>query len=87
MVANVNGWDREENRERTREGGAALFPQFRSFPVEAARTQNCQEGSYVSFPCFFLLEPLWFPEYSTTRWSCMNGYKEKNSTVALEINT
>ena len=87
MIANVNGWDGEDTRKRTQEAGAVLFPQFRSFLGEAARTQSCQGESYVFFPCFFLLDPLWFPEYPTTSWNCMNGYKEKNSTVALEINT
>ena len=57
MIANVNGWDGEENRERTQEGGTALFPQFGSFLMEAARTQVARRD-LMSFSHFFLLEPL-----------------------------
>lgn len=60
MVANANGWDREEKRERTREGGAALFPnsdlsQWRLPGLKIARRD------LMSQVCFFLLEPLWSP--------------------------
>lgn len=57
MIANVNGWDGEENRERTQEGETALFPQFGSFLMEAARTQVARRD-LMSFSHFFLLEPL-----------------------------
>lgn len=68
MVANVNDWDREENRGEDPGRGQPCFPNSDLSSGGLPGLKIARRDLVSLFPCSFLLEPLWFPEYSTTRW-------------------